>query len=252
MQNSIHSLKEIQTFWIKFQKMLLVGHLSFLHAKQLLMKLLFENQQTFANLLLRLTLANYTPTRCVNPCQPVFIRVEISIQKRVVSYLDKTRVAALKIWWCLSSNEQDQNVKLKASLKQADRRKLTSSVLMGFVLIATLCLMPWVAFTTSVPVKSCVPLSLIKIFDVVQKEKARCIETILYTRESLQGYWNVGLRMVETVQNNQYCLTTYPRTLSFQAFTCSCATFRRDKEGKVIWLRAVRYWSTWKFELKIW
>ena len=48
---------------------------------RLLMKLLFENQQTYANLLLELTLANYTPTRCVNQCPPVFIRVGISIQK---------------------------------------------------------------------------------------------------------------------------------------------------------------------------
>ena len=35
------------------------------------------------------------------------------------------------------------------------------------------------------------------------KKRARCIETTLYARERLQGYWNV--RMVETVQNNQYC-----------------------------------------------
>ena len=65
------------------------GHLSFLHAKQLLMKLLFENLQTSANLLLGLMPANYIPTRCVNPCLPVFIRVGISIQKRVDSHLDK-------------------------------------------------------------------------------------------------------------------------------------------------------------------
>ena len=157
MQNFIHSLNEVKTFWKKIEKMSLVVHLSFLHAKQL-MKLFFENQQTYANLLLGLTLANYTPTRCVNPCRPVFIRVRISIRKRVDSYFDKTRPTALKIWSCFISNEQDQKVKLKASLQQADRRKLTASVLMGFVLIATLSLKPWVAFITSVPVKSCIPL----------------------------------------------------------------------------------------------
>ena len=172
MQNSILSRKKIKTFCKKLDKMLLVVRLSFSHRKQLLMKLLFENQQTYANLLLGLTLANYTPTRCVNPCQPVFIRAGISIQKRVDSYLDKTRPAALKIWSCLISNEQDQNVKLKASSQQADRRKLTGSVLMGFVHIATLCLRPWVAFTTSVPVKSCVPLLLKKIFNVVAKRES--------------------------------------------------------------------------------
>ena len=142
------------------------------HGKQLLMKLFFENHQIYANLLLGLTLANHTLTRCVNPCRPVFIRVGIWTQKRVDSYLDKTRPAALKIWSCLISNEQDQNVKLKASLQQADRKKLTASVLMGFVLIATLCLKPWVAFTTFVPVKSCVLLSLKRIFNVVAKRES--------------------------------------------------------------------------------
>ena len=134
--------------------MLLVVPLSFLHAKQLLMKLLFESLQKNANLLLGLMPANYIPTRCLNPCLPVFIRVGISIQKRVESHLDKTRPAALRIWSCPISNDQDQNVKWRASLQQADRKKLTASVFMGFVLIATLCLKPWVAFTTSVPVKS--------------------------------------------------------------------------------------------------
>ena len=146
---------------------MLVVHLSFLHAKQLLVKLLSESPQTYANLLLGLMPANYIPTRCVNPCLPVFIGVGISIQKRVDSHIDKTRPAALKIWLCPFSNEQDQNVKLKASLQQADRRKLTASVLMGFVLIATLCLKPWVAFTTSVPVKSWVLLSPKRISNVV-------------------------------------------------------------------------------------
>ena len=136
------------------------------------MNFLIENQQTYANLLLGLTLANYTLTGCVNQSRPVFIRVGISIQKRVDSYLDKTGPAALKIWSCLISNEQDQNVKLKASLQQADIGKLTASVLMGFVLIASLCLKPWVAFTTSVPVETCVLPSLKRIFNVVAKRES--------------------------------------------------------------------------------
>ena len=42
---------------------------------------------------------------------------------------------------------------------------------MGFFLFATLCLKPWVAFTTSVPAKSCFPLSLKRIFDVVARRE---------------------------------------------------------------------------------
>ena len=144
-------------------------HLSFLHAKQLLMKLFFESLQTLANFLLGLLPANYIPIGCVNPCLPYFIRVYTSIQKRADSHVDTTRPAALRIWSCPFSNEQDQNVKLRASLQQGDRKNLIVSVLMGFVLIAPLCLKPWVAFTTSALIKSCVHLSLKKIFNVVAR-----------------------------------------------------------------------------------
>ena len=50
-------------------------------------------------------------------------------------------------------NVRDLIVNLTASTLQADRKKMIASVLMGFVLIATLYLKQWVAFTTSVPVK---------------------------------------------------------------------------------------------------
>ena len=56
--------------------------------------------------------ANYTPTRCVNPCPPVFIRVGISIQKPVDSHLDKIRPAVLKKLSCLIFNVHDLIVKL--------------------------------------------------------------------------------------------------------------------------------------------
>ena len=144
MQNSIPSQKRIKTYCWKIEKTSLVDHLLFLHAKQLLMKLLSESLQTYANLLLGLMPAKYTPTRCVKPCPPVFIRVGISIQKPVDSHLDKTRPLALKIWSCLIFNLQDLIVKLRASTLQADSRNLIASVLMGFVFIAILCLKQWV------------------------------------------------------------------------------------------------------------
>ena len=97
MQNFIYSRKEIKAFLKKFENMWLAVHLSFLQAKQFLMKLLFESLQTYANLLLELMLANHIPTRCINPCPSVYIRVGIYIQKPVDSNLDKTRPVALKI-----------------------------------------------------------------------------------------------------------------------------------------------------------
>ena len=162
------SQREIKTYWKKFENTSLVAHLSFLHAKQLLMKHLSESF-TYANLLLELMPANYTPTRYANPCPPVFIRV--GIQKPVDSHLDKTRPIALKIWSCLIFNVQDLIVKLRASTLQADRTKLIASVLMGFVLIAILCLKQWVAFATFVPVKSCDYLSLKKMSNVAIGEE---------------------------------------------------------------------------------
>ena len=62
----------------------------------------FQSLQTYANLLMEMMPLNYIPTRCVNPCPPVFIRDGFSVQKRVDSHLDKTRHAALK-----NFNEQD-------------------------------------------------------------------------------------------------------------------------------------------------
>ena len=76
-----------------------------------------------------------------------------SSENMVMSYFQRTR----------------PEFEIKASLQQADRRKLTASMLMGFVLIAKLCLKPWVAFTTSVPAKSCVLLSLKRRFNVVAR-----------------------------------------------------------------------------------
>ena len=121
-ENSVHSRKEMKTFWKKIEKMLLVVHLSFLHAKQLLMKHLFENRQTYANLQCKLIVGNYTTTWHVNSCQPVFIRIGISNQGHVDSRPDKTRRIVSKIWSCLIFNEPDQ-VANRVFLQQVDRKK---------------------------------------------------------------------------------------------------------------------------------
>ena len=89
MQNSIHSRKEIKTFWQKIREVVVGGPSIVFARKAVVDELLFESLQTYANLLLELMPANYTPTRCANPCPPVFIRVGISIQKRVDSHLDQ-------------------------------------------------------------------------------------------------------------------------------------------------------------------
>ena len=55
---------------------------------------------------------------------------------------------------------------------------------MGFVYIAILCLKQWVAFTTFVPVKSCVHLSLKKISNVVERTMSSMIwDEAIYRRK---------------------------------------------------------------------
>ena len=82
-------------------------------------------------------LANYIHTRCVNPCRSVFISVGILNRLRIDLRLDETSLAALKKRSYPTFNEQDHNVKLRASTLQAEK-KLTASMLMEFILIATL------------------------------------------------------------------------------------------------------------------
>ena len=93
-------------------------------------------------------LANYTPTRRVKPCQPVFIPLGISMKRQVYSHFDKTRRVILKIWSCPTVNEQEHIAKLRASTQQADKIKLTAPVSRAVVLTATLHLKPWVATIT--------------------------------------------------------------------------------------------------------
>ena len=163
MQNFIPPQREVRTFWKKSRTRRWWSIYPFntqsscwnFHAK------VYRHMQIF----------------CCDWCQPtipltdvsiyahrsLFIRVGRSIQKAVDSHLDKTRPVPLKIWSWLIFNVEDLIVNLRASTLQANRRKLITSVLMGFVFIATVCLKQWDSFTTFVPVKSCAHLSLKKI-----------------------------------------------------------------------------------------
>ena len=107
MQNSTPSQREIKNYWKKFEKTSSVDQLSFLHAKQLLMKLLSESLQTYANLLLGLMPANFTPySMCQHMPTGLHTRWDIdsetssftprqnktrSFENMVVSYFQRTR-----------------------------------------------------------------------------------------------------------------------------------------------------------------
>ena len=74
-----------------------------------------------------------------------------SFENMVMSYFQRTR----------------PECEIESFVTTGRQKKIDCFSVDGFFLIATLCLKPWVAFTTSVLVKSCVLLSLKTIFNVV-------------------------------------------------------------------------------------
>ena len=133
MQKSIPSQSEIKTFWKKIREDVVCWPSLVFTSKAVVDEKFIRKSTNICNSSVGIDASQLYPYSICQPlCPPVFLRVGISTQKRVDSHLDKTRPAVLKIWSCPITNEQDQNVKLKRSLQQADRRKLTASALMGF------------------------------------------------------------------------------------------------------------------------
>ena len=102
MQISIPSQREIKIFLKKSARCRwwFICRYQLAHAQPLLLKLLIQNQQTYAILILEMMIANYCPTRSDNPCQLVLKSNGIYNERQLDSRLDKTRPAALKIVSC--------------------------------------------------------------------------------------------------------------------------------------------------------
>ena len=103
-------------------------------------------------------------------CQPIptdlYTRWDFDSEtSRFTPWQNKTRSFENVVMSCFQRTRPECE---KESLFTIGRQKeLIASVLMSFVLIATLCLKQLVVFTTSVSVKSCVRLSLKRIFNMV-------------------------------------------------------------------------------------
>ena len=89
IQITIPSWKQIKTCWTKFATTLVVVFLLGLHAKLLLIKLVFKSPQNFGNQLWAVMLASHSPTWRVNPRPPVFIRSDISFHRKEASHPTK-------------------------------------------------------------------------------------------------------------------------------------------------------------------
>ena len=142
---------------------------------------------------------NCVPTQCVNLCHQDFTLFGIFIRIPIDLYRDR-RPAALKIWSCLFFfNEQEQNVKLKASMQQADNKNGCFSV-DGVFLLATLSLKLWDPFITFAPVNKCVPSLTEADIQRGPKRRTGCVETDFYKTKRLHCYWNMGVWVVETTK----------------------------------------------------
>ena len=150
--------------------MLLVVHLSFLHAKQLLMRLIRKSANICNSLVGNDASLLYPHSICQPMPTGLFTRWDLDSETaRFTPRQNKTRSFEYMVISYFKRTRPEYEIE---SFFTTDRRKLTASVLMGFVLIVTLCLKPWAAFTTSVPVKSCVLLLLKKIFNVLARRES--------------------------------------------------------------------------------
>ena len=174
--------------------------------------------------------ADYIHIQFVNPCPPVLILVGITIQRHADSQLNKRRPVALKIWSCPIFDGQDQIAKSRDSVQQADKQKLTASVLMVFVLIGTLALRPWAAFITFVCVKKFNRLSSNNV--VVRRESSMNWDEAIYKKKA-------SLLLKYVIAKGGDCTKQaimskiVSEILFLQTFTCNWAAIRRKKNAKL-------------------
>ena len=122
VQNCIHSRKAIKTFWKKLEKMLLVVHLSFLHTKQLLMKLFFRKSANICKSIVGIDASQLFP---YSMCQPMptglYTRWDLDsetsrftlrqnktsgFEKKLMSYFQRTRPDCKIESFCTTSRQK--------------------------------------------------------------------------------------------------------------------------------------------------
>ena len=144
MQNSNHSQKEIKTFWEKIREDVVGGPYIVFTRKAVVDQTFIRTSANVSKSIVGIDASQLYP---YSMCQPTptgfYTRWDLdSGTSRFTPQQNKT--AAFRIWSSPISHEQEQNVKWKDSLQEADRRKLTAPVFMVFVLIATLFQRRWV------------------------------------------------------------------------------------------------------------
>ena len=108
-------------------------------------------------------------------CQPLprGLHTQWDLDKQTNRFVSRqNKTFGFELWSCTLSNQQNRIAKMRASSsQQAGWKKMTASVLMVFVLIATLLSKQWAAFITLVFVKKSNCLSLKKRLNVLVKKE---------------------------------------------------------------------------------
>ena len=143
------------------------------HAKQLLMKLLFVSLPT-CNSIVGIDASHLYPFSMCQP-MPTGLCTRWDLDPGTIRFtLRQNKTCSFESIVMFCFYEQDQIATSRASIQQADKRKLTASVLTDFVLIATLFSKHWTAFTIFIPVKKCDRLASKRVFNVaVKRERER-------------------------------------------------------------------------------
>ena len=165
------------------------------------MEFLSESLQTYANLLLGLMPANYTTTRCVNPCPPVFIRVGISIQKPIESHLDRTRPVALKKWMSYFQRTRP-DCKIESFYTTSRQKKIDRFSVDGFCSHCNTLFEAMGCFYHFCPCQELFHFSLKKLSNVaVGEENSMNLDEAVYKRKVSLSL-KCGNVVVETLQDN--------------------------------------------------
>ena len=165
----------------------------------MLMKLLFENQQTDANFSLGMMLANFTPTRYVSPCRRGSVHVGISIQRRVGLPLVKTRPNLIIFW---SIKTRMKNWKLP-NYKRIEANWLFRcwwdvSSMQHFFTFWSNGQLSWL-----LSLSRSTSFSHWRRYRMwLQEKRARWNEMELYPEKRLHSHWIVGLWVVKTLEDN--------------------------------------------------
>ena len=143
--------------------------------------------------------ANFILTQCVNLCLQDCTQDTSFMQTCKYSSPVRTNLEVSKTWsWIF--NERDRTAELKPFTQQELGRRLTVSMPMGSVLIATQCLKQWDVFITVFVKRHDLP-QLKKTFNVEQKEGTGWSAETAYREERLHCCRNVGKWMVESLDD---------------------------------------------------